>query len=223
MMVPRFTERNRWEMASFKGRPFFRLTVCKGDTPLPGWVPSDGVAAHQGWSSEYSPPLHQQVQMHWSIGIPYDWVITPNQWVSIPPALHSVNLPAGCFGFWIIGNVIRFAISVDDPHGKPIDGVDDIWMVGVRDVPFVPGDVFDFDLYWISSGGADGYAVLWVNGKEILGYNGPTMGTKEACVVNPADPQIPYINHMLYVFGKDDASAWPIQARSIYYLPWALK
>ena len=93
-------------------------------------------------------------------------------------------------------------------------------MVGVTDIPFTPGDVFDFDLYWISSGEADGYCVLWVNGKQVLQYNGPTLCTKEACVVNPKEP-LPYVNHMLYVFGKDDASAWPVQAREIYYLPWA--
>ncbi|MHB8416390.1 MAG: hypothetical protein ACYDB1_13650, partial [Acidiferrobacteraceae bacterium] len=224
---------NRWAMASFKGRPFFRLTVCKGDKELPGALPAPNVAVHQGWSDEYAPPLHEQVQMHWSLGIPEDWTITPNQWVVMPPNIHSVNLGPSPFSCWIVGNVLRFAISVDDPNGKPIDSVDDIWMVGVTDIPFTPGDVFDFDLYWISSGQSDGYCVLWCNGKQVMQYNGPTLCTKEACVVNPEDKQIPYVNHMLYVFGKDEAEAWPtvtfangettqIQARELYYLPWAL-
>lgn len=221
MMISRFTEPNRWAMASFKGRPFFRLTVKKGDTPLAGALVFPAVAVHQGWTSEFRPPLHEQVAMHWSLGVPETWVNSP-QWVSVPPQLHSINVGAEPFALWIVGNVIRFAISVDDPRGQPIDSVDDIWMVGVTDIPFTPGDVFDFDLYWISSGQKDGYCVLWVNGKQVLQYNGPTLCTKEACVVNPTAP-IPYLNHMLYVFGKDEASAWPVQAREIYYLPWGLK
>ena len=89
MMISRFTEPNRWAMASFKGRPFFLLTVKQGDTPLPGWVPADGVAVHQGWSSD-GPPLHEQVHYQFSLGIPETWASSP-QWVCIPPNLHSVG------------------------------------------------------------------------------------------------------------------------------------
>ncbi len=206
-------------MASFKGRPFFRLTCCSGDIELSGAPAPPKVEVHQGWTQDYRPPLHQQIVMNWSIGIPEDYYITPAYAVCLPPNIHSVNLGPSPLSCWIYGNVIRFAISVDDPAGKPVDAADDIYMTAVTDIPFTPGDIFDFQLNWISSGGSDGYCVLHCNGEQIMDYKGPTLCTKEACVVDPTQP-VPYINHMLYVNGATAAEAWPIQARSIYYLPW---
>ncbi|NOU13663.1 MAG: hypothetical protein HOO92_06800 [Methylococcaceae bacterium] len=183
----------------YKGEAYQQLLVRANDPQQPQWGDGRGgrLAKRAQLMPAYRDPLGSTKDVRFHFLVPDDWKM------SLHPVLiaggHSVNLKAGPWALYIEYNKVQFTISIDNPNGKEPDSIGSVIAVVNERFPLVIDHLYEFRLVEHVSKDMTGYAKVYLDGKQVVDYRGPTVSTMES--------GLPYEEIGPYVFNH--SSKWP--------------
>ncbi len=183
----------------YKGETYQQFLVRANDPAQPQW--GDGRNRQLRKRAQYMPthrdPLGSTKDFKFKFLVPDDWR------ASIQPVLvaagHSVNLKAGPWALFINYKKVQFTLSIDNPQGKAPDAEGNIFDVVNVKVPLIIDHLYDFRLVEHVAKDMTGYAKVYIDGKQVVDYKGPTVSAMES--------GLPYEEIGPYVFSP--TLRWP--------------
>jgi len=178
---------------------FLQSLVRKDDPAQPQW--GDGIGGKLRKRAQIVPLLRTPIGTIKTINlqffVPNDW--KTNEWPIAIAGGHSVNLKAGPWTLYIKGEKIQFTLSVDNPNGDHPNEVNDIFDVVNEKFPLILDHLYEFRMVMFVAKDMTGYAQVFIDGKMVVDYKGPTVSTNES--------GLPYEKFGLYVFSRN--TEWP--------------
>lgn len=183
----------------YKGEDYQQFIVRKSDPPQPQW--GDGNKNQLRKRAQLVPINRTALNSVKNISFHF---LIPDEWkISEQPVMlaggHTVNLASGPWSIYIDRNKIWFRIAVDNPNGRLPDENGTIYTAYETKVPFEIDHLYEFKLEMLVTKDMTGYAKAYLDGKQFVDYQGPTVSTNES--------GLPYDKIGPYVFSKN--SQWP--------------